>query len=196
MEARLSQKVGEIVTCARSLLATGGYNGFSYADIAEAVHISKASIHHYFPSKAVLVRKVVVDRYRAEARAGMDAIERQISDPLAQLHAYTGYWAACIRDGTAPFCICAMLAAEMPAIPEEVAILVQGHFRDLGAWLTSVLTNGAAEGLFQLRTTAESEAMAFAATVHGAMLSARAYGDAGIFTAIVRPVMRRLSVPN
>lgn len=63
LDMELSPKAVEIIAHARSLLEAGGYNGFSYADISARVHISKASIHHHFPSKAELVR-VVVARYR------------------------------------------------------------------------------------------------------------------------------------
>lgn len=192
MDTELSPRATEIATCARSLLAGGGYNGFSYADISASVHISKASIHHHFPSKAELVRTVLV-RYREEARAGLATLGQQIPDPLAQLEAYTAYWAACIRDGTSSFCICAMLAAELPAIPREAADEVRGHFLDLAAWLASVLAKGALQGVFSLRTSPEAEAMVFMAAVHGAMLSARAYGDPEVFTAIVQPLMRRLT---
>ncbi|HEY9101876.1 TetR/AcrR family transcriptional regulator [Chitinimonas sp.] len=191
MNTDLSPKAAEIASCARSLLATAGYNGFSYADISEAVHISKASIHHHFPSKAELVRTVLV-RYREEGRVGLAAVAERIPAPLDQLQAYTGYWAACIRDGSAPFCICAMLAAELSAIPAEVADEVRGHFLDLTAWLAAVLERGAAAGVFALRTSPETEAMAFAATVHGAMLSARAYGNPEVFTQIVQPLLDRL----
>lgn len=172
------------MVCAQTLLGTGGYNGFSYADISESVGISKASIHHHFPSKADLVQ-TVVRRYREEGRKGLATLESQISDPLAQLQAYTGYWEACIRDGSSSFCVCAMLAAELPAIPGQVAEEVRGHFRDLAAWLASVLEKGAATGVFRLRAGPEPEAMALMATVHGAMLSARAYGDPAVFAAIV-----------
>jgi TetR/AcrR family transcriptional repressor of nem operon len=40
------------------------------------------------------------------------------------------------------------------------------------------------------------EAEAFMATVHGAMLSARAYGDPKIFGVILAPVLQRLSAPQ
>lgn len=191
MQTELSAKAAEIVTCARSLLAGGGYNSFSYADISASVQISKASIHHHFPSKAELVQTVLV-RYREEGRAGLAALEKQIPDPVAQLQAYTGYWVSCIRDGTAPICICAMLSAELPAVPSQVAAEVRGHFLDLAVWLTSVLVKGAAQGSFSLQTSPEAEAMAFMATVHGAMLSARAYGDPEVFARIVEPLMQRL----
>ena len=73
----------EILRCARSLLIEGGYNGFSYADIAKVVGIRNASIHHHFPSKADLVRTLVA-RYREEAEAGIAALERQFPDPAQQ----------------------------------------------------------------------------------------------------------------
>jgi TetR/AcrR family transcriptional repressor of nem operon len=121
------------------------------------------------------------------------ALAQQIADPLAQLHAYVGYWTACIRDGSAPFCICAMLAAEMPAIPAEVAAQVRGHFDDLAGWLEAVLERGVAEGVFHLRGPAPAEAMAFMACVHGAMLAARAHGDTELFGTIMKPVLHRLT---
>jgi TetR/AcrR family transcriptional repressor of nem operon len=192
MDIELSPKATEIVTCARSLLAAGGYNSFSYADISASVNISKPSIHHHFPSKAELVRTVLV-LYREEARAGMAMLEQQIPDPVARLQAYTGYWASCIRDGSSSFCICAMLAAELQAIPSPVADEVRRHFSDLSAWLASVLANGTSQGVFFLRASPEAEAMAFMATVHGAMLSARAFGDPEVFVTIVQPLLERLT---
>ena len=190
----LSPKAAEIALCAQSLLATRGYNGFSYADISEAVLISKASIHHHFPSKAELVQ-TVLRRYRAQGRAGLAALEKQVADPLARLHAYTGYWEACIRDGSSAFCICAMLGSELSAVPELVADEVRGHFLDLTAWLTSLLEQGAARGIFKLRAAPESEAMALMATVHGGMLAARVYGDAEVFATIVQQGVRQLLAP-
>jgi TetR/AcrR family transcriptional repressor of nem operon len=180
----LSPKAVEIVVCTQSLLATRGYNGFSYADISEKVGISKASIHHHFPSKAELV-EVVVKLYRQETRKGVAAIEAHTDVPLDRLRAYTGYWERCIGDGSAPICICAMLASELPAIPEAVATEVRGHFQDLTGWLSSVLANGAAVGTFRLRGNADAEAAAFLATVHGGMIAARVHGYPGLFGAIV-----------
>lgn len=192
MNAELSPKAAEIAAHARSLLAAGGYNSFSYADISERVHISKASIHHHFPSKTELVR-VVVAQYREEARQGLAALDRQLADPLAELNAYVNYWSTCIRDGASPFCICAMLAAELPTIPAEVADEVRGHFQDLSAWLASLLKKGKARGQIQLLGSPAAEAKTLMATVHGAMLAARAFGDPQTFQAIVHPAIARLT---
>jgi TetR/AcrR family transcriptional repressor of nem operon len=184
----------DILRCARSLIIAGGYHGFSYADISKVVGIRNASIHHHFPGKSDLVRTLVA-RYREEAEAGIAELERQVPDPLGQLRAYTGYWEACIADATAPFCVCALLATQIPVLPEDVALEVRAHFRALSAWLTSVLERGAKQGSLRLTGTAKAEAEAFMATVHGAMLSARAYGDAKIFGVITQPLLARL-VPH
>lgn len=181
-----------ILACARSLILAGGYNGFSYADIADVVGIRKASIHHHFPSKVDLVRTLLV-RYREEADAGIANLERNVSDPLEQLRAYTGYWETCITDASAPFCVCALLANELPVLPQEVALEVRAHFRSLSAWLTSVLERGVQQGRLQLGKAPRVEAEVFLATVHGAMLSARAYGDPKMFGLITAPLLERLS---
>ncbi|MGJ4855799.1 TetR/AcrR family transcriptional regulator [Labrys sp. KB_33_2] len=190
--SNLSTTSDEILACARSLIVAGGYNGFSYADIAAVVGIRKASIHHHFPSKVDLVRTLVA-RYRQEADTGMANLETHASDPLEQLRFYTGYWEACIADASAPFCVCALLASQLPVLPEEVGLEVRAHFRSLSNWLESVLERGARQGQLRLTSTPRAEAEIFMATVHGAMLSARAYGDPKIFGVVTGPLLERLA---
>lgn len=183
-----------ILRCAQSLIIAGGYNGFSYADIAKVIGIRNASIHHHFPSKAILVHTLVA-RYREDAEAAIADMERSIPDPLEQLRAYTGFWETCIADATFSFCVCALLAGEMPVLPEEIALEVKAYFRSLSAWLASVFARGAKQGIFKLTHPANVEAEIFMAAIHGAMLSARAYGDGKMFGAIVNPVLSRLVRP-
>lgn len=190
-----SSTADDILACARSLILGGGYNGFSYADIAGVVGIRKPSIHHHFPSKADLVRTLVV-RYREAAEAGMANLEHAVPDPAGQLRAYIAYWKACIGDASAPFCVCALLANELPVLPDEVAVEIRAYFRFLSGWLTAVLERGAAQGVITLRATARVEAETFMATVHGAMLSARAYGDTAIFATVMDPQLARLSAAD
>jgi TetR/AcrR family transcriptional repressor of nem operon len=182
----------DILACARSLIVAGGYNGFSYADIAEVVGIRKPSIHHHFPSKLDLVKTLVI-RYREAAEEGIANLERAVPGPLDQLRAYIGYWKTCIGDASAPFCVCALLANELPVLPEEIALEIRAYFRFLSGWLTAVLERGAALGVVALTDTPRVEAEAFMATGHGAMLSARAYGDTAIFGTIMDPQLARLS---
>ncbi|MFZ4876298.1 TetR/AcrR family transcriptional regulator [Janthinobacterium sp. Mn2066] len=179
-----------ILQCAQTLVIAGGYNGFSYADIAKVIGIRNASIHHHFASKAMLVQSLV-QQYREAARAGIEHLERSIADPMAQLRAYVGYWEQCIADPASSFCVCAMLAAEMPILPAEIALEVKTHFRMLSAWLASVLERGKLQGTIRLHGAPQVEAEIFMATVHGAMLSARACEDAAMFGLIVNPMLAR-----
>ena len=187
-----SSTADEILACARTLITAGGYNGFSYADIAEVVGIRKASIHHHFPSKVDLVCALVF-RYREDARAGFTALERIAADPQDQLLRYVSYWQQCIADASDPICVCALLASELPALPPPVAVEVRLHFETLSAWLASAFERGSVQGAFQLANAPRTEAELFMATVHGAMLSARALGDPKLFATITEALLHRLS---
>ena len=193
MGTELSPKAAEIAACARALIAQRGYNGFSYADIAEAVGIAKASVHHHFPSKAALVRHVVAT-YRAEAVTGLAALASQVPDPTARLRAWVAFWQQCLSDRSLPFCICAMLATEMPTLPDDVGVAVRGHFDDLSGWLAELLADGARAGQFALRGSPPVEALSLMATIHGAMVSSRAWGDTAVFTSIADNLVERLAV--
>lgn len=181
-----------ILASARSLIMSGGYNGFSYADIAETVGIRKASIHHHFPSKVDLVRTLVT-RYREEAKMGVAALEQNVHDPLQLLKTYAGHWSRCIEDASQPFCVCALLASELPGLPPEVALEVKEFFRFFSTWLTSLMVRGHSDKTLRLSSEPDVEAEAFMASVHGAMLSARAYGTPAIFSTILEPTFQRLS---
>lgn len=189
---KLSKTSEEILACARALIVAGGYNGFSYADIADVVGIRKASIHHHFPNKVDLVKALVV-QHREGTEIGVLKLQQAIPNPLEQLRAYVKYWEQCIEDLSAPFCVCALLAGELPVLPEAVAIEVRSYFRFLSAWMASVLEHGTQQGSVHLTHSPQVEAEVFMATVHGAMLSARAYGDTSVFGAIATIQLERFS---
>jgi len=195
METELSPQAMRILECARSLIAAGGYNGFSYADISADVGITKASIHHHFTKKSDLVR-VLLQCYRAEARQGLAGLTAKIASPLARLRAYAAWWSTCIGDGSMPICICAMLSAEVPALPAEIATEIRLHFDHLANWLEGLMADGQAGKLIHLQDTPAAEAHAFMATVHGGMLSARACGDPTLFANVVGAALVRLTPPK
>lgn len=81
-----------------------------------------------------------------------------------------------------------MLAAELPNLPEQVALEVRDHFADLGNWLKSVFRDLGADEI-----GAGDAAEDFVATVHGAMLSARAAGRPELFKRIARHALARVT---
>ncbi|WP_342452973.1 TetR/AcrR family transcriptional regulator [Pararoseomonas indoligenes] len=187
----MSETAGKLVGGAAQLIMRGGYNGFSYADLAERFAIRKASIHHHFPSKVDLV-VAVVERGRTVIQGQIAALEAGSPVAMDQLLMYTDYWKRCIKDQTAPFCLAAVLAAELPSLPSEVALAVRGHFTDLARWLERVLSLGVKQGTMQLEASPALEAEAFMAAVYGAMLAARAFDDPGRFDTIVESSIQRI----
>ncbi|MBO1026351.1 TetR/AcrR family transcriptional regulator [Ochrobactrum sp. SD129] len=182
----------DILACAKSLLLKGGYNGFSYADIAAVVLIRKASIHHHFPSKVDLVT-ALIQRHHTETKAGFAHLEATIPEPAGQLRAYSHYWRDCIEGGETPFCVCALLASELPVLPEPLTAEIKAYFKSLSRWLAAVLERGQADGSIRLKHAPQIEAETFMAGIHGAMLSARAYGDPAMFSKITEPLLQRLT---
>ncbi len=190
--SNLSNTSDEILASARNLIMSGGYNGFSYADISEVVGIRKASIHHHFPSKVDLVRELV-KRYRQDGQASVVTLEQNVPDALDILKVYANHWAKCIEDASRPYCVCALLASELPSLPTEVATEVTNFFRFISSWLTTVMERGSKNGALNLTSEPHIEAEAFLATVYGAMLSARAYGKPEVFSTILAPALSRLT---
>ncbi|QKJ94493.1 TetR/AcrR family transcriptional regulator [Agrobacterium pusense] len=189
--SNLSTTSDDILASTRNLLISGGYNSFSYADISEIVGIRKASIHHHFPSKVDLVRELV-KRYREDGQASVAVLEQKVPNALDILKTYANHWATCIEDASRPYCVCAMLASELPSLPAEVATEVTNFFRFISSWLTSVMERGAKQGELSLTSAPHVEAETFLATVYGAMLSARAYGKPEVFSTILEPALNRL----
>jgi TetR/AcrR family transcriptional repressor of nem operon len=195
METELTSQARRILDCAQVLIAAGGYNGFSYADISSEVGITKPSIHHHFPKKAELVR-VLVQRHRKAAVEGMAALTANAANPMDRLRAYATWWSACIGDGSMPICVCAMLAGEMPILPTEVGAEVRLHFAHFSDWLENVMLAGETGHFMHLQANPASEAESFMATVHGALLTARATGNPKQFESIVSAALDRLSMEH
>lgn len=118
----------DIIRCARALILSGGYSGFSYADIAEAVGIRKPSVHHHFPTKLNLVC-TLVQQYRTEFAAGVAEVERQSAVPMDRIHAYVGFWEGCISDPASSLCVCAPLAARNTQSPCGIGAGTHGAFQ-------------------------------------------------------------------
>jgi TetR/AcrR family transcriptional repressor of nem operon len=191
----MSGTADKLIEEATKLITDVGYNGFSYADLAERLAIRKPSIHHHFPSKVDLV-VAVVEQQRDQIRAQLSSLEDHNPDPMAQLVAYVDYWKRCIENDSATFCLAGVLAAELPGLPEQVSASVQGHFNDLGRWIERVLTLGVDKGDIRLELEPRFSAQFFQTAVYGAMIMARAYKDPTKFSLVVDAFISRMQVPE
>lgn len=182
-----------ILQAGRQLIMRRGYAGFSYADVAEATGIRKASIHHHFPSKADLAI-AVVKHSQDMFDADVAALRANGADDVAQLRAYVQHWERCVADDSAPFCVAGMLGAELPVLPDDLADEVRAHFGSLTAWLESVLDSAARGKRVKLTASVQAEAATLVSLIYGAMLAARAYGGAALFKEVSDGALERLVV--
>jgi TetR/AcrR family transcriptional regulator, transcriptional repressor for nem operon len=188
------ETAGRILKAAHALMVERGYSAFSYADISEAIEIRKASIHHHFPTKADLV-VAVLKGHRERLVQGTEHLD-QLEDPLHRIQAYVQHWEGCIRDRSEPFCVAALLAAELPSLPPEVQTEVRLHFATLGEWLEETLKSGVKRGVIRLKQSPATEAQVLMAAVHGAMLSARASGTCEVFQVVTGAALERITPTN
>src|SRR5271168_2663855 len=97
-----------ILDVAERLAQTRGYNGFSYADIAAELGVTKASLHYHLPFKAVLGR-ALIERYRGLFAAALEAIDRQVKESPEKLKHYVELYNSVLSNER--MCLCGMLAA-------------------------------------------------------------------------------------
>jgi TetR/AcrR family transcriptional regulator, transcriptional repressor for nem operon len=179
-----------ILDSAERLVQIRGFNGFSYADVASELNVTKASLHYHFPGKAEL-GEALVERYAARFADALSAIDRRGGDAPAKLEAYANIYAEVLRDRR--MCLCGMLAAEYETLPEPMRKAIIGFFDDSEVWLTSVLEQGQGEGTLHLTGSASDEAQAIVSGLEGALLVARPYGDVARFQAAATRLLSSLS---
>ncbi len=181
-----------ILGAAQRLVQTRGYNGFSYADVADGVGIRKASIHYHFPNKGDLGRELVA-RYRARFRRERVRIEGATGDSRRRLERYAGLYRVVLED-EGRMCLCGMMAADLATLPEGVQGEVRGFFAENATWLAGVLREGRGAGALGFEGEPEAEARLLLSSLEGAMLLARSDGGVSGFDAVARPALRRLGV--
>ena len=180
-----------ILDTAEELLQVRGYNAFSYADVAAALKLTKASLHYHFPSKAAL-GVALVTRYSDRFAEGLDRIDDVGGRAPAKLVAYVDLYAQVISGGR--MCLCGMLAAEYPTLPEPMQAGVRSFIDRNQSWLTAVLEQGTAEGSVHTNGTSADAAMMLLAGLEGAMLVARPYADVERFESAARQLLAAVGV--
>src|SRR5271165_3062887 len=163
-----------ILDVAEQLAQTRGYNGFSYADIAAQLSVTKASLHYHFRSKAEL-GGALIERYRIAFRAALEAIDQKTPQPQGKLTKYVGLYNSVLSNKR--MCLCGMLAAEYATLPAPMQQGLTLFFDENERWLTGVLEDGLRAEVFLFQEPARARARLLLGALEGAMLVARSYGD-------------------
>jgi TetR/AcrR family transcriptional repressor of nem operon len=180
----------KILDIAERLMQVRGYNGFSYADIADTLGLTKASLHYHFPSKAELGRRLM-ERYTENFLAALSRIDQTHGTSRAKLQHYVAIYADVLANNR--MCLCGMLAAEYATLPKSVKAEVTRFFDANEAWLTGVLEQGRRSESLELVGLPAEAARLVIATLEGAMMLARSYGDAKRFDRVSERLLADLA---
>jgi TetR/AcrR family transcriptional regulator, transcriptional repressor for nem operon len=179
-----------ILDVAERLVQVRGFNGFSYADIAEEVDVTKASLHYHFSGKAQL-GQALTERYAREFTAALGRIAEDEPDAPAMLRGYASLYADVLRRER--MCLCGMLASEFETLPGAIQAAVVDFFDENEAWLRRVLTRGRKSGQLQFDGSPREVARLIVSALEGAMLVARPYGDVARFETVARRLVSGLA---
>ena len=188
LQRERTDTASRILDVAERLAQTRGFNGFSYADIALELALTKASLHYHFPGKSDL-GEALVERYTARFAATLETLESGL-DPLGALEAYVDLYAGVLRGDR--MCLCGMLAAEYDTLPREMQLAVRGFFDANEEWLAAVLERGRESGRLGFAGPARDEARVLLGGLEGAMLVARAFGDSERFVVVANRLLAGL----
>src|SRR5215510_10195148 len=128
-----------ILDIAERLVQTRGFNGFSYADIAQTLRVTKASLHYHFPAKADLGQRLI-ERYEKNFLGALEAIDAGAKGAPEKLRRYAAIYEDVLKDNR--MCLCGMLAAEFGTLPKSMRDEMRHYFDTNEAWLAGVVQEG------------------------------------------------------
>jgi TetR/AcrR family transcriptional repressor of nem operon len=168
----------KILMVAQNLIQSKGFNGFSFADIADSVGIRKASIYHHFPTKVAL-GIALVEQYSLGLKNLLSNIDSQSQNAADQLKSYVSIYRTNLDSDL--MCLGGMLASEAQTLAPELNTHLTYFFDINHSWLSKVLKTGQSNNEIHLNTSADAQASLFLAALQGALLVARAYGQLSSF---------------
>jgi TetR/AcrR family transcriptional repressor of nem operon len=167
-----------LLTQAEIMVRTRGYAGFSYADVAAAVGIRKASIHHHFPSKEDL-GVALIESYKRRYDVALRAIWEESDSGIGRIEAYAKLYLEGLRQDQG--CLCGVMACERDILPDRLREGVTEFFAGHLIWLERVLEAGAKNGTIRHGLNAANYAKLVLSTLEGALMLGRLVGKTSGF---------------
>ena len=163
-----------ILETAIEMIRQGGYNCFSFRNIATAVGIKSSSVHYHFATKEDLI-VAVTRHYTEKFLAALEEPKTLLSkghDPISM------YVSAFRRELALDqgMCLCGVLGAEANDLSELIVAETRAFFDRNVAWLEQAyLLKGVDEG------SVYKNALQAISCLEGAMLICNASGDLSVF---------------
>ncbi|MGH1485764.1 MAG: TetR/AcrR family transcriptional regulator [Cellvibrionaceae bacterium] len=161
-----TETINRIIESAENQARSGGYNAFSFREIAKDIGIKSASIHYHFPTKADLAA-ALAKRYTEKFSGHLSSIENTTKDLHGKLSDYADLFYFALKTDQ-KMCLCGLFAAEMDVLPSDVKTETRQFFETNLSWLEQLFADNQID-------SPKTEAMKLLANMEGAMLLAKAF---------------------
>lgn len=136
----------EILNTARVQMSLGGYKNLNFADIADALGITRANVHHHFKNKEGLALEVTRQYSMGVLEMASEMAAQNPGDFKGLIAALERHIVESIREqGKESACICGQLIKEHD-IPNSLRELASGFLKQSDAMLESAITEAQAAG--------------------------------------------------
>lgn len=168
----METKEQAILKITEEMVRRGGYNGFSFREIAQQVGIKSSSVHYYFPTKedlGIAVTKYYTNRFIGSLGTPEELIKQGINPIETYIAAFRD---ALTKDKR--MCLCGLLGAEVDGLPEGVAAATKSFFARNLEWL---------EHAYSLKgeQSVKKKAVQTLSLLEGAMIASNATNDLNLF---------------
>ena len=164
---------------AEQIARSRGFDGFSYADLATAVGIRKASIHYHFPTKALLA-EALIDRYHENIMGICQEIDQAHNSGADRLMALINLYRNALNEGKT-LCLCIAFTTSRESLSDGVINKI-GEFRQMMIdWLKATFELGLEDQSIVNVDKPINEARSTLAILEGAHLNARSQENVSLF---------------
>lgn len=177
----MEKKEHAILKITEEMVRRGGYNGFSFREIAKQVGIKSSSVHYHFPTKedlGVAVAKYYTERFFETLGQAQELLDNN-KDPLKSY--VSAFRQALTKDKR--MCLCGLLGAEIDGLPERVVEQTQEFFKLQLAWLEDAYS--LIDPDKNTKTIARKKASQTLALLEGAMITSNVLNDITLFDSAV-----------
>ncbi len=166
----------QILEIATELVQSRGYSAFSYQDLSNRLGITKASIHHHFPSKEELGR-AIAERYSKEVCEILARAKKKSDDPWVQLEGYLKMVLGILKSQDR-ICAAGSVQSEINVVPEMMSKPMCELVCDVIDWISDVIEAGRDLGVMDYPGNANDQAALIFSAAQGAMQFGRAQNRA------------------
>jgi TetR/AcrR family transcriptional regulator, transcriptional repressor for nem operon len=162
----------DIIKLGDELIRDKGFNAFSFYDISKTLGIKNASIHYYFPTKTDLAVSVIREHIAALERVISNTAEKE---PLTKLKAFLSIYTTTKAEDRV--CLVGSLSTDLHTVERRVETELKIFANKVLQWVTQILSEGKAKGVFQFEISARTKALLIITNMLAALQLSRLTGE-------------------